>query len=308
MDYYKVLKIDKNASSDEIKKAYRKLSLQFHPDKPTGDSEKFKNINEAYQTLSDPEKKQIYDSGGIRRQFSSGPNGFPDGADELFKMFFGGGGPPGMFSGMNFSEGSIPTEFFGPNIRMFHNGRPVNMRSALSKPAPIVKTKHISFTQSYNGYQLPITIERWIVIEGIKKIEKEKIYVNIPKGIDDGEMIILRDKGNIIDMNRKGDIKIFIKIENNTPFKREGLDLIFTKNLSLKEALTGFNFTINYLNGQELSINNNGGTIIKPGFRKIIPNMGFERGEQTGNLIIKFDIEFPESLTQEQKNKLKELL
>ena len=145
-------------------------------------------------------------------------------------------------------------------------------------------------------------------MEGVKKIEKEKIYVNIPKGIDDGEMIILRDKGNILDMNRKGDIKIFIKIENNTPFKRQGLDLIFTKTLSLKEALTGFNFSINYLNGQELGINNNGGTIIRPGFGKTIPHMGFERGEQKGNLIIKFDIEFPKSLTEEQKNKLNDIL
>lgn len=308
MNYYEVLGVDKKSSQDEIKKAYRKLSLQFHPDKPTGDSEKFKNINEAYQTLGDPEKKQMYDMGGVRRQFSSGPNGFPDGGmDDIFKMFFGGRGPPGMFGGVDFSEANIPNEFFGPNMRVFHNGRPVNMRM-MSKPVPIIKTQHISFTQSFNGYQMPITIERWIMMGGVKKLEKEKIYVDIPKGIDDGEMIILRDKGNIIDNDRKGDIKIFIKISNNTEFKRNGIDLIFTKHLSLKESLTGFNFNINFLNGQELGINNNGGTIINPGFEKVIPNLGFERAEQRGNLIIKFDVEFPDTLTTEQKNKLKDIL
>ena len=308
MDYYKVLGVDKNATQDQIKKAFRKLSLQFHPDKPTGDAEKFKNINEAYQTLGDDEKKQMYDMGGVRRQFSSGPNGFPEGGmDDIFKMFFGSGGPPGMFGGMDFSEQGMPNEFFNPNMRIFHNGRPVNVRM-MSKPTPIVKTQEITFTQSFNGYQMPINIERWIMMGGVKKLEKEKLYVNIPKGIDDGEMIILRDKGNIIDNDRKGDIKIFIKITNNSPFKRHGLDLLLSKTLSLKEALTGFNFNIQYLNGQELGINNNGGTIINPNFQKIIPDFGFERQGKKGNLIIQFVINFPQTLTSEQKNKLKDIL
>jgi len=307
MNYYDVLNVDKNSSQEEIKKAYRKLSLQFHPDKPTGDAEKFKNINEAYQTLGDQEKKQMYDMGGIRRQFSSGPNGFPEGGmDEIFKMFFNGQGGPGGPGGI-FGNMGAPEDFFNPNMRIFHNGRPVNVRM-MSKPAPIIKTQSITFRQSFNGYQLPINIERWIMMGGVKKLEKEKIYVNIPKGIDDGEMLILREKGNIIDNDRKGDIKIFIKISNNTEFKRHGLDLLLTKNLSLKESLIGFNFNIKYLNGQELGINNNGGTIINPGFEKIIPELGFERDGQKGNLIIKFNVEFPESLTLDQKNKLKELL
>jgi DnaJ-class molecular chaperone len=305
MNYYEVLNVDKNSAQDEIKKAYRKLSLQFHPDKPTGDAEKFKNINEAYQTLGDPEKKQMYDMGGVRRQFSSGPNGFPEGGmDDIFKMFFNGQGGPGggIFGGMG-----APEDFFNPNMRVFHNGRPVNMRM-MSKPAPIIKTQCITFRQSFNGYQLPINIERWIMMGGIKKLEKEKIYVTIPKGIDDGEMLILREKGNIIDNERRGDIKIFIKISNDTEFKRHGLDLLLTKNLSLKESLIGFKFDIKYLNGQELGINNNGGTIINPGFEKIIPDLGFERDDQKGNLIIKFNVKFPESLTLEQINKLKDIL
>ncbi len=313
MNYYEILNVDKNSSQDEIKKAYRKLSLQFHPDKQTGDAEKFKNINEAYQTLGDPEKKQMYDmGGGIRRQFSSGPNGFgPDGGmDEIFKMFFGGGGPPrGMFGGVDFSEQGDggPNDFFGPNIRIFQHGRPVNMQM-MSKPAPIIKTQQITFTQSFTGYQLPINIERWITMNGVKKLEKEKIYVDIPKGIDDGEMLILRERGNIIDGDRKGDIKIFIKITNNTQFKRIGLDLLLTKNLTLKESLLGFNFNIQFLNGQELAINNNGGTIINPGFEKVIPGLGFERDDKKGNLIIKFNVAFPNTLSLEQKNKLQDIL
>ena len=86
MNYYDILGINKNSSQEEIKKAYRKLSLKYHPDKPTGDESKFKEINEAYSNLSDLEKKRIYDGGGnnLRRTFSSPTGGF----DDIFNMFF----------------------------------------------------------------------------------------------------------------------------------------------------------------------------------------------------------------------------
>uniref|UniRef100_A0A6C0C222 J domain-containing protein n=1 Tax=viral metagenome TaxID=1070528 RepID=A0A6C0C222_9ZZZZ len=304
MGYYETLGINKNASPDEIKKAYRKLSLRYHPDKPTGDESKFKEINEAYSTLGDVEKKRIYDSGGnnLHRTFSS-PNG---GFDDLFNMFFDVNEQArgANMSGMPFG---IPPQFFNSNMKIFHNGKPVNMNN-FNKPVPLCKTITISFKDSFNGISYPIEFERWISIGGIKKTEKEKIYIPIPPGIDDGEIIVVKKKGNIIDNTNMGDLKIFIKITNDTIFKRNGLDLICEKIISLKEALTGFNLEMEYLNGKILSMNNDGNTIITPNYLKVIEKFGFTRNNDVGNLIIKFNVEFPNELSKEQKNKLKDIL
>ena len=151
-------------------------------------------------------------------------------------------------------------------------------------------------------------IERWIIENGIKVFEKETIYVDIPKGIDDNEMIILRDKGNCMNELNKGDIKLFIKVDNNTDFKRNGLDLIYEKTITLKEALCGFNFELKYVNGKTYTIHNNGGNIIIPDYNKIIPNMGLTRETHIGNLVIHFNVVFPETLKKETIDKLREIL
>ena len=106
----------------------------------------------------------------------------------------------------------------------------------------------------------------------------------------------------------KGDVKLCIKINNETDFKRSGLDLILEKNISLKEALCGFTFELNYLNGKSYTLNNNKGNIIPPEYKKLYPGMGLTRGEHKGNMIIHFHIEFPEKLTDEQIEKIKNIL
>lgn len=301
MDYYNVLGVEKSATQEEIKKAYRKLSLKYHPDKQTGDAEEFKKINEAYSTLSDSEKKQMYDMKDPRQfgqRFSSGPGGFHgEEIPEIFKMFFNQG---------NIDPNDIP--FFNSNMRVFHNGRPINIEQRLARPPPICKTIHIKFKDSFNGINYPLEIERWIHMFGTKKLEKEKLYINIPKGVDEGEIIILKEKGNIINNNIRGDIKIFIKITNDSPYLRNGLDLVYRKSLSLKEALTGFDFEIPYLNDQMIHMKNDGDVVINPVYKKIIPGYGFRRKNSVGNLIIEFNINFPDSLTPEQKKNLKEIL
>ena len=210
----------------------------------------------------------------------------------------------GGMAGMPFG---LSPQFFNSNMKIFHNGNEININN-FNKPVPLCKTINISFKDSFNGINYPIAIERWISIGGTKKIEKEKIYITIPKGIDDGEIIVIKNKGNIIDNDNKGDLKIFIKITNNTIFKRNGLDLICEKNISLKEALTGFILEMPYLNGQVLSMNNDGNTIITPNYLKVIENYGFQRLDAIGNLIIKFNIIFPNSLNEEQKENLKNIL
>ena len=158
------------------------------------------------------------------------------------------------------------------------------------------------------GTNIPLEIERWILENGIKVFEKETIYVTVPEGIDDNEMIILRDKGNVLNENIKGDIKVFVKITNDTEFKRSGLDLILEKKITLKEALCGFTFEIKYLNGKSYTLNNNKCNIIPPGYKKVYLNMGFKRGEHKGNMVIHFHIDFPEKLSDEQIEEISKIL
>ena len=261
MDYYKVLGVKETSTDEEIKKAFRKLSMKHHPDRG-GDEEQFKKINEAYQTLGDVEKRRIYKMRG-HNPFSN-MNGQEADLDPIFKMFFGGGFPgmPGMqgIPGMPGMPGMSGMPGM-PHVQIFRNGRPMNVNS-LQKPEPIVKTIKIKLEQAYTGITYPLQIERWIVINNVKRMEKEKVYVKINKGVDSGEIIIIEGKGNVLNERIKGDIKLFINIENNTNLKREGLHLKIKKEITLKESLTGFKFDIKHLNGKTYTINNDSGNII----------------------------------------------
>ena len=139
--------------------------------------------------------------------------------------------------------------------------------------------------------------------------EIETLNITIPSGMSDEDTLVLKGRGNVVNENLKGDVHLKINILNDTPFVRKGLDLYFSKNLTLKDALCGFSFEINHLNGKRLSLNNtNNPTVIKPGFKRLVSNLGLTRENITGNLIIEFDVEFPENLTAEQIEKLKEIL
>lgn len=304
-NFYNILGISENATKEEIKKAYRSQQMKWHPDKNPGSQEAInmtQKINEAYETLSDEHKKNEYDmmrngNGNGMRHFR---NGMEVPIDDIFNIFFGGGNP---FAGMPGGMGPG----LGPGIHIFHGG-PMNMHQAMNKPIPIIKTMQITMEHVFNGVSLPLEIERWILQTGSKIIEKETIYIDIPQGIDDNEMIILRDRGNVISDTCKGDIKINILVQNNTAFKRSGLDLILDKTISLKEALCGFNFELNYINGKNYTLNNNKGSIVPPEYKKIYPGMGLKRGEHKGNMIINFHVDFPTYLTMEQIDKLAGIL
>lgn len=306
-NYYKILGVSENATKDEIKRAYRSLQMKYHPDKNPGNQECInmtQKINEAYETLGDEQRKEEYDmmrKNPFMRMDSQGPHNMEVPLNDIFNMMFGG--PFGMPGTPLFGQGMPP----GAKIHFF-NGGPMNFQQAMNKPTPIMKSVQITMEQVLNGASLPLEIERWILENGTKIFETELIYVDIPQGIDENEMIILRDKGNIISDTCKGDIKINILVQNNTPFKRSGLDLILDKTISLKEALCGFNFELNYINGKSYTLNNNKGSIVPPEYKKIYPGMGLKRGEHKGNMIINFHVEFPTVLTTDQINKLIEIL
>lgn len=302
-NYYDILNVKKNATSEEIKKSYRKLSMKHHPDRG-GKKEIFQKINDAYQTLGDDQKRKVYDMqqnmGGRNHPFGNASNIDPN---DFIRSMFGQNFP---FPGMNMNG-------MGPNIRIFRNGQQVNFNIP-KKPTPIIKNIKITMENAFNGVNLPLEIERYVIEENNKKLEREKIYIEIKPGIDNNEIIMIKDKGNQNANGIKGDVKIFIVIENKSQFIRDGLNIIYKKNISLKEALTGFHFEIKHLSGKTYVINNQDGKVIQPGYKKIIPHLGFKRERShpappmIGNLIIIFDVVFPVDLSEEQQNKLKDIL
>jgi DnaJ-class molecular chaperone len=313
-NHYETLGVSNEATDIEIKKAYRSLSLKYHPDRNNNSEEataKFQKINEAYETLSDENKRMQYNmelEGGIPGMnmhgmpFShmSSMNEFND-IHNIFNMMFGGGGMQGGMPG-------------GPNIRVFHGGGPgfnihTQMFQQIHKPEPIIKQIQITLEQSFTGINVPLDIERLHVENNVRTMEKETVYLNIPQGIDNNETIVLTDKGHCINGQVHGDVRIQVVLVNNTAFKRQGIDLLYSKKITLKEALCGFVFEIDHLNGKRLALNNiNNPAVIKPNFKKVVSGMGMTRDNSTGNMIIEFEIEFPDHLSGEQIEGLQTIL
>jgi DnaJ family protein B protein 4 len=283
-EFYSILEVPKNASETEIKKSYRKLMLQYHPDrnKSPDAEEKIKKINEAYEILGDKTKRQLYDSG----QMHGGQHGGQQDMNNIFNMFFNGGGMP-------------------PGIRIFHNGM---NHGFFIKPNPIQHVVVISLEQAFSGSNVEVNIVRTISRGNSVTKETERFEISIPAGTDN-EMFILQEKGNSNE-NCKGDLHVIIQIENKTEFIRQNIDLIYKKKLSLKESLCGFSFEIKHLNGEILTISNKTSlNIIKPSHRMIISEKGMKReGFGKGNLIIEFEIEFPTNLSVEQIDSLRAIL
>jgi len=310
-NFYEILGLGREATEPEIKKAYRALSLRWHPDRnqsPDANA-KFQEISEAYETLSDAEKKSQYDdelNGVLRNPFGPGE----DDIANIFNMMFGGG-MMGMPGGMPGGIHVFHTSGGMPGHGMPGQGMPgvFNIFHQVQKPPPIIKNIQISFAQAYNGCTIHLPIEKWYVRDQLRITEMETVYVSIPAGVDDGEVIVMRDCGNTVNEQLKGDIKVVVGIENTTPFLRHGMDLIYKKTITLKEALTGFAFDVVHVNGKTLCFNNTSNrTIIRPGFKKMIPGLGMIRDANTGNLFLEFSVEFPEKLTEDQIEKLAEIL
>ena len=274
MSFYSILGVPENASPEQLKKQYRKLSLDFHPDRPTGDASKFKLINEAYETLSDDQRRKQYD----RELHPQDLN--------LFDMMFGG--DPFMMPGMP------------PHMNV--------MFQQILKPPPMTITANITLDQAYTGCKLSIVIERWIHHNQIKQLETETCYIDIPQGIDSNECLLLPNKGNMGHDGTLGDVRILIQVSNTTKLTRKGLDLHYLHTLTLKEALCGFSFELEYLQGKSFSINNTTGNIVQPNYKKVVPQLGMKRESSVGNLIIEFQVKFPTTLSSETLTALHALL
>jgi DnaJ homolog subfamily B member 4 len=290
MTHYDILQVDSDAPSDVIKKQYRKLSLDFHPDRPNGNAAKFKELNEAYEILSDSKKRKQYD-------MSMNPSNV-SAEQAIFEMLFKGShGMDGMF------QSAPPPMFFHSGVNMNMNTMNMHM-----KPPPLIVQLNITLDQAFTGGSMPVEIVRNVFEARGKRQEAETCYVDIPAGIDNNEVIVIEQKGHISPEYEVGDVKVVVKVDNPTKLVRNGLDLLYTHQISLKEALCGFNFELEYLHGKQLKIANQEGNVVTPQLKKTIPNMGMKRDQRQGSLIISFHIVFPPSFTPEQSEMLKNAL
>ena len=224
-DYYNILGVSKQASADEIKKAYRKMANQHHPDKG-GDTAKFQEVQAAYDTLIDPGKRQQYDN--------PQPQGFPGG------FHFGGGVPPGFEDIFNAFGGGPFGDMFGG--RRPQRNRTLNMQT------------NITLEEAYAGKDLMATV---VLPSG----KEQLIDVKIPAGVQDGVTLRLAGMGDDSIPNiPRGDIHLTVHIQPHSTFVRQGDDLIRNVNVSCIDAMLGKTISVDTIDGRTLEITVNPGT------------------------------------------------
>ena len=159
------------------------------------------------------------------------------------------------------------------------------------------------------GATIPVEMERWnINSEGVHELSNHIEYISVPKGAETGEVILLSNRGNENANGGRGDVKVTIIVEEHELFKRTGLDILIEKKISLKDALCGFVFDIEHVNGKKFSFNSSPGNIIKDGLIKTIPRLGLQKGNDSGNLNVIFRVIYPEKLSEEQIKILRDTL
>jgi curved DNA-binding protein len=288
-DYYKALGLGKEASLEDIKKAFRKLAVKYHPDKNPGDKEaeeKFKEINEAYAVLSDPEKKAQYDRFGsagfhqrytqedIFRGFDVGDM-FKDmgyGTEDIFSRIFGGGHHPhGRF---RYNTGRQPGEDFTMEIQ-------------------------ISFRDAFSGGERRVAFKR--------NDKREDIKVKIPAGIDSGAKLRIQGKGGEgLHGGEPGDLLLVIQVADDSHFAREADNIIVEKQIRFTEAALGTTLDVETLDGTK-RIKVPAG--IQPGTRIRLKGLGFPHmgNSGRGDFYVRIGVSVPEQLTVAQRELLQEL-
>ena len=290
-DYYKVLGVQKNASEEEIKKAYRKLAMKYHPDHTKGDKsaeEKFKKISEAYAVLSDKEKRKEYDtfgSEGFRQRFSQEDifRGFDFG--DIFREF--------GFGGDNFSNVGGGGRRFS-----FGTGSPFNFGGA---------QQHSQAKGSDLVYELPLTLRE--IATGTSKAitfqhqgRSENLTVKIPKGLIAGKKLRLAGKGNPSPYGGPaGDLYIKSKVLNDPVFSSENYDLYIDRELKLSEAILGTTVSVPTIDDKQLSLKIPPGT--KQGTKMRLSGHGLPdmKNNKKGDLYVRVYVTIPQNLNEEQK-------
>ncbi|KAM3323031.1 dnaJ protein [Capsicum chacoense] len=312
--YYEVLGVSKSASQDELKKAYRKAAIRNHPDKG-GDPEKFKELVQAYEVLSDPNKRHIYDqycedalkegmgtgSGGVHNQF------------DIFHSFFGGsfGGGGSHFRASRQKRGEDVVHTLGVTLEDLYNGATKKLSLSRNILCPKCKgkgsksgasgacygcqgtgvrvtTRHIApgmiqqmqhvCPQCRGSGEFISDRNRCLQCNGYKvTLEKKVLEVNVEKGMENNQEITFNGEADEAPDTITGDIFIVLQQKEHPNFKTDFSDLHVEHTLTLTEALCGFQFVLTHLDGRQLLIKSNPGEVIKPDQCKAINGEGMPK-------------------------------
>jgi len=305
-DYYKVLGISKSASPEEIKKAYRKLALKYHPDQNQGNKsaeDKFKEISEAYAVLSDPEKRKQYDmfgANGFQKKYSQ---------DDIFRDFDFGS----IFKEFGFSAGTrgpnVFSQIFGGTGQTHFRGRGSPYDSSFGGHGgrqPGMKGQDLI-------YELSVTLED--VFTTSNKVisfqmggQQEKVSVKVPAGISSGKKLRVPAKGQPGQFGGpKGDLYIKIRILDHPMFRREGDDLYLSQEIKFSEAVLGAEIEVPTIDKKTLRLKIPPGTQNNAKFRLKGYGMPHIKGNGQGDEYVQVTITVPKKLDKKQKALIKEI-
>ncbi|XP_057954330.1 dnaJ protein homolog [Malania oleifera] len=345
--YYEVLGVSKDASQDDLKKAYRKAAIKNHPDKG-GDPEKFKELAQAYEVLSDPEKRDIYDQYG-EDALKEGMGGGGGGHDpfDIFQSFFGaspfGGG--GSSRGRRQRRGEDVVHPLKVSLEDLYSGTSKKLslsrnvicskcsgkgsKSGASMKCPDCKGSGMKVTIRQLGPSMIQQMQhpcndckgtgeaindkdRCPQCRGEKVVQEKKVVeVVVEKGMKDGHKIKFPGEADEAPDTITGDIVFVIQQKDHPKYKRKGDDLHVEHTLSLTEALCGFQFVLTHLDNRQLLIKSNPGEVVKPDQLKAINDEGmpiYQRSFMRGNLYLHFTVDFPDSLSLDQCKALEAVL
>eukprot|EP00092_Neocalanus_flemingeri_P045119 GFUD01050277.1.p1 GENE.GFUD01050277.1~~GFUD01050277.1.p1 ORF type:complete len:343 (-),score=96.95 GFUD01050277.1:63-1067(-) len=331
-DYYSVLGLLRGADEREIKKAYRKMAMKFHPDKnkDSGAEEKFKEIAEAYEVLSDPKKKQIYDqygyeglkggpgnpgpqegkSGGQQSQgaphFTQTNNGDPK---ANFSQFFGSSNPfESFFTGaeetMDFED-----HLFG-GFGQSNRGTPGHTCTKLKEPT-IEREVFVSLEDIANGCQKKMKISKNIYKkEGTATQEKKVLKINVKPGWKSGTKITFEKEGDQVPGKIASDVAFIIRDKPHPVFTRDGENILYSCKVELRDALCGTTVKVPTLEGGKVSLDFSE-KVIKPTTVRKLKGLGLPSPKdptKRGDLVVSFDIIFPDEVSETDKNIIRDFL
>lgn len=308
-DYYDILGVSKNASQDEIKKAYRKLARKYHPDHSGGDKaseEKFKEISEAYAVLSDEEKRKQYDTYGsedFQQRYSQEDIFRGSNVEDILREFgFGGGSFFANFGRGKKSAGMGGTRFsFDPESIFGFGGGGRQQEAAQMKGGDVESELPVTIQDIFHGSTKTISLQS-------PSGGTEQLTVKIPRGWITGKKLRFAGRGQPSAYGGPaGDLYVRSRVVNDPVYKQKGHDLYIDREIKLTEALLGSKISVPTVEGKQLSLNIPPGTQHKQKMRLSGHGIPHMKGGGAGDLYVVINIKMPKRLTEKQKELVKQL-